>query len=212
MFYPGMGYSWASAYPWGWLPYHYGSWAYIKGTGWAWLPGSQYSGQWYASNFRSIPTVRKAPAGWTAATPPAINTATNSARPTVVVGKQEAFPAYVPGGRIPPNFGSVIPGRIGGKNSAIHGFTSPSAGSATANRDTLAVADSRVTAARHNASAHVFAAPAPPAVSSGLADLGPSYGSGAPLRGAPPGIASSSAAGAHASSSVSSHGSSNSSK
>ncbi len=70
MFYPGMGYSWASAYPWGWLPYHYGSWAFIKGAGWAWLPGNQYNGQWQASNFSNAPTVRKAPAGWTAATPP----------------------------------------------------------------------------------------------------------------------------------------------
>jgi hypothetical protein len=25
-FYPGFGYGWASAYPWGWTPYHYGSW------------------------------------------------------------------------------------------------------------------------------------------------------------------------------------------
>ena len=39
MFYPGMGYSFASAYPWGWLPYHYGSWAFINGAGWAWVPG-----------------------------------------------------------------------------------------------------------------------------------------------------------------------------
>ncbi|HKS74604.1 MAG TPA: FecR family protein, partial [Terriglobales bacterium] len=25
-YYPGYGYSWVSAYPWGWLPYHYGNW------------------------------------------------------------------------------------------------------------------------------------------------------------------------------------------
>ncbi len=39
MLYPGLGYAWASAYPWGWLPFHYGSWAFINGAGWAWLPG-----------------------------------------------------------------------------------------------------------------------------------------------------------------------------
>ena len=50
MFYPGMGYSFASSYPWGWLPYHYGSWAFINGAGWAWVPG-RYSGQWVAVSY-----------------------------------------------------------------------------------------------------------------------------------------------------------------
>ena len=30
-FYPGMGYMWASAYPWGWMPYYYGNWLYAPG-------------------------------------------------------------------------------------------------------------------------------------------------------------------------------------
>ncbi len=38
-FYPGMGYMWASAYPWGWLPYYYGNWVYAQGFGWGWQPG-----------------------------------------------------------------------------------------------------------------------------------------------------------------------------
>ena len=29
---------WASAEPWGWLPYHYGGWVYIDGEGWFWIP------------------------------------------------------------------------------------------------------------------------------------------------------------------------------
>jgi FecR protein len=37
--YPGMGYMWASAYPWGWMPYYYGNWAYAPGYGWGWQPG-----------------------------------------------------------------------------------------------------------------------------------------------------------------------------
>jgi hypothetical protein len=37
--YPGMGYMFASAYPWGWLPYRYGNWAFIPGNGWMWQPG-----------------------------------------------------------------------------------------------------------------------------------------------------------------------------
>ena len=31
LFSPGIGYSFASLYPWGWLPYHYGSWAFLGG-------------------------------------------------------------------------------------------------------------------------------------------------------------------------------------
>jgi hypothetical protein len=38
-FYPGMGYMFASAYPWGWLPYRYGNWMFIPPNGWMWQPG-----------------------------------------------------------------------------------------------------------------------------------------------------------------------------
>lgn len=37
--YPGMGYLWASAYPWGWMPYYYGNWIFAPGYGWGWQPG-----------------------------------------------------------------------------------------------------------------------------------------------------------------------------
>ena len=37
--YPGYGYMFASAYPWGWTPYYYGNWAYAPGYGWGWQPG-----------------------------------------------------------------------------------------------------------------------------------------------------------------------------
>jgi hypothetical protein len=37
--YPGMGFLWASAYPWGWMPYYYGNWVYAPGYGWGWQPG-----------------------------------------------------------------------------------------------------------------------------------------------------------------------------
>jgi hypothetical protein len=37
--YPGMGYMWASAYPWGWMPYYYGNWIYVPSFGWGWRPG-----------------------------------------------------------------------------------------------------------------------------------------------------------------------------
>ncbi len=41
--YPGAGYSWVSAYPWGWLPFHSGSWQNC-GSGWGWRPGGQWQG------------------------------------------------------------------------------------------------------------------------------------------------------------------------
>jgi len=37
--YPGFGYMYASAYPWGWLPYRYGNWMFVPGFGWMWQPG-----------------------------------------------------------------------------------------------------------------------------------------------------------------------------
>lgn len=94
MFYPGMGYAWASAYPWGWLPFHYGSWAFINGAGWAWIPG-RYNGQWYSNGYQTVPRVTKAPTGWTAPAPPATTASTSSQ--TVVVGKAGTTPLSIPG-------------------------------------------------------------------------------------------------------------------
>ncbi len=37
-FYPTIGYTWVSGYPWGWLPYHCGAWGYYS-FGWGWRPG-----------------------------------------------------------------------------------------------------------------------------------------------------------------------------
>ena len=37
--YPGYGYMFASAYPWGWMPYRYGNWMFVSGFGWMWQPG-----------------------------------------------------------------------------------------------------------------------------------------------------------------------------
>ena len=37
--YPGAGYVWASAYPWGWTPYRCGAWSFYDSFGWGWAPG-----------------------------------------------------------------------------------------------------------------------------------------------------------------------------
>ncbi|WP_158615535.1 FecR family protein [Acidipila sp. EB88] len=43
-YYTGVGYTWISAYPWGWLPYHCGGWSYFNGFGWLWQPGGGCGG------------------------------------------------------------------------------------------------------------------------------------------------------------------------
>jgi hypothetical protein len=60
MYNPGWGYGWVSAYPWGWTPYHYGSWVFVSGFGWAWQPGGVWM-PWYTQ-----PALINAPSGFTA--------------------------------------------------------------------------------------------------------------------------------------------------
>ncbi|MEA2690836.1 MAG: hypothetical protein QOJ16_223 [Acidobacteriota bacterium] len=40
------GLTWVATEPWGWVPYHYGSWDYLDGYGWVWAPGYVYSPAW----------------------------------------------------------------------------------------------------------------------------------------------------------------------
>jgi hypothetical protein len=173
MFYPGLGYTWASAYPWGWLPFHYGSWAFIGGTGWAWVPG-RYPGQWYASGFQGVPVIRRAPAGWTAPAPPA-RLATMRSAPTVVVGKANSQALMIPGGRIPPNFGSVVPGRAVGASTA-HGFVNPGAPGSAASHAVFSSPQTRMNAAAHGNPGHVFAPPAARGGFAGGESMHPAYG------------------------------------
>ncbi|GAA3767369.1 hypothetical protein GCM10022270_29830 [Terriglobus aquaticus] len=59
----GGGYVWASGYPWGWLPYHCGSWSFYPGFGWGWLPAAgcrSYGGGWPVGGL----PVKNAPHGW----------------------------------------------------------------------------------------------------------------------------------------------------
>lgn len=154
-FSPGIGYSFTSAYPWGWLPYHYGSWAFINGAGWAWVPG-RYTGQWISNGYQNVPRVTKAPTGWTAAAPPTTAVGANSA-PTVLVGKGGTAPLSIPGGRIPPNFASLVPGHTTNANSA-HGFAKPN--STVANHAVFAPSQAGMNVAHHGSTGHVFAQPA----------------------------------------------------
>jgi hypothetical protein len=86
MFYPGFGYTWVSAYPWGWMPYRYGSWNFVPGYGWGWVPGG-FGGGWSTVVRVTNPPVRFKPPA-----PPVRGTA------TVAVGR--------------PVFSSTAPNRI----------------------------------------------------------------------------------------------------
>ena len=58
--YPGMGFMWASAYPWGWMPYYYGNWIYAPGYGWGWQPGGFNA--WHGGlHYIGAPTAFRAP-------------------------------------------------------------------------------------------------------------------------------------------------------
>lgn len=50
-YYSGVGYTWVSPYPWGWLPYHCGGWSYFNNFGYMWQPGGGCGGYggvgWY---------------------------------------------------------------------------------------------------------------------------------------------------------------------
>lgn len=171
MFYPGMGYSWASAYPWGWLPYHYGSWAFINGAGWAWMPGGGYGGQWYANNYQAVPRITRAPTGFAAPPPPAVTAASGFAPRTVLVGKAGASPIAIPGGRPVPNFASVVPGRSV-TTAAAHGFARPEAMRTSVSPNVFATPHNGLFA---RAPSHVFAPPMRAAAFGGPS-LGGMYG------------------------------------
>ena len=54
------GYSWASSYSWGWLPYRCGAWSYYDGFGWGWSPNPYcgvygFGGYGYGLNFGILP-------------------------------------------------------------------------------------------------------------------------------------------------------------
>lgn len=58
------GYAWVSAYPWGWMPYRYGTWRSLPGYGWVWQPATSWSA-WNAT-----PAVANAPRQFVVPRPP----------------------------------------------------------------------------------------------------------------------------------------------
>jgi len=97
VYYPGAGYMWVSAYPWGWMPYRYGNWAFVPGFGWVWQPG--YWNSWYA-----VPRVVNPPQRIAVPVPPV------RGRATVMVGRGLSVnpPAGIAQGRL-----IIAPGSAG---------------------------------------------------------------------------------------------------
>ncbi|HKU24142.1 MAG TPA: FecR family protein [Candidatus Sulfotelmatobacter sp.] len=94
-YYPGYGYMFASAYPWGWMPYRYGNWMFVPGFGWMWQPGA-----W--NSWVSVPRYTAANGVHvTSLVPPASGTVK-----TVFVGRATAMSGMQPS-RVTLNAGSA---------------------------------------------------------------------------------------------------------
>lgn len=76
-YYPDWGWTFVSAYPWGWAPFYYGNWFYRSGHGWWWHPGPR---QGPGNGFHPRPVLSGAPHGFSEPHPPA-----GSAHGTVAV-------------------------------------------------------------------------------------------------------------------------------
>jgi hypothetical protein len=90
-FYPGMGYTWISSYPWGWAPYRYGQWNYLSSYGWFWAPGSNFN------TFNVGPRFGTVPAGWRAPVQPTVTGGTKPARLLVVGNPPNVHPSILTG-------------------------------------------------------------------------------------------------------------------
>jgi hypothetical protein len=94
-YYPGFGYMFASAYPWGWMPYRYGNWMFVPSMGWMWQPGGWNS--WVGVPRYTATTLTRV----TPLVPPARGTVK-----TVYVGRASAVTAMQPA-RVTLNAGSA---------------------------------------------------------------------------------------------------------
>jgi hypothetical protein len=61
--YTDLGWCWVSDYPWGGIPYHYGTWVFDPVLGWVWVPGYVWAPAWVV--FRTAPGY----IGWTPVPP-----------------------------------------------------------------------------------------------------------------------------------------------
>ena len=109
-FYPGYGYMFVSAYPWGWMPYRYGNWMFVPGFGWMWQPGGWNT---WATVPRYTGTVHV-----THLVPP-----TGTVK-TVVIGKGGPVSTLAPSSRLVVNSGSAGLGIPRGSIGNLHHLNS----------------------------------------------------------------------------------------
>jgi hypothetical protein len=98
---------WASAEPWGWLPYHYGDWLFMDGEGWFWIPQNLGFFQGGNANFVNVGNQT----GWTPiianpvnpkkvrispTTPTRVVFAGGGAKGVIVAGPRGVVPATTP--------------------------------------------------------------------------------------------------------------------
>ena len=92
-YYPGSGYSFVSAYPWGWLPFHSGNWASCGGR-WGWQPAAT----WHGLNNHPITQPIRRPVGFRPLQPPSEKQPVG--RPTLALaGVPHVTPSEVKGAR-----------------------------------------------------------------------------------------------------------------
>jgi FecR protein len=106
--YPGYGYMFASAYPWGWMPYRYGNWMFVPSMGWMWQPGGY--GNWL--------TVPRFAGTLPTNFHPLVAPATGTVK-TVVVGRPGTNSAMLPS-RLVVNAGSAGMGIPRGSLQNLH--------------------------------------------------------------------------------------------
>jgi hypothetical protein len=102
--YPSLGYSWVSGYPWGWWPYHCGAWDFVDGWGWLWIPGNCGWG-FYGAGWYPYVTVWRVPHGYVPPPRPRSIGPGEHPQPLIAVdrGPQYAAPFhFAPGARPAP--------------------------------------------------------------------------------------------------------------
>ena len=70
-YYPDWGWTFVSAYPWGWAPFYYGNWCYIGGRGWWWHPGPWHGTAPATVSIRDLSSPSHPAGNWSAPHPPA---------------------------------------------------------------------------------------------------------------------------------------------
>ncbi|HUO34501.1 MAG TPA: DUF6600 domain-containing protein [Candidatus Acidoferrum sp.] len=90
MYYDGLGWTWVSAEPWGWVPFHFGQWTYQTTYGWMWMPGN--FNQWSPAPVQWVSSGNKI--GWSPLTGTKSSLAEKT--PTIVLAKSglENFDSY----------------------------------------------------------------------------------------------------------------------